>query len=159
MGLWGAAAGPREAGQVGREPESDGASLGLGSSDLWAAGSLALAKRHLSRLSLLTWNRRRREQPVTRMPCRLGLTNVLSLMWRLCTRPVQHAACVHHTHAPTVSTHAPAMHTHVSCSMWHVCATYMRTHTYHAYTHAHHTSVPCTHTLCSLQHMYVSHTT
>lgn len=77
--------------------------MSWGSSDLWAAGSLALAKRHLSRLSLLTWNRRKREQPVTRVPCRLGLANVLSPMrrlctWRtMCTCPVQHV-CTTHMH-------------------------------------------------------------
>ena len=93
--------------------------MGQGSSDPRATGRLALAKRHLSRLSLLTWNRRRRrEQSVTRVPCRLGLKMFChpcgdcahASTMHTCT--VQHAACVHHTHASTVNTHAPT-HTHV----------------------------------------------
>lgn len=84
----------------------------------------------------------RREQPVTRVPCRLGLTNVLPPMRR----------CAHAepcTHASTVSTHAPAMHTRVMPHM--ACVRHIHAHIHLPHIHmcTPHLFVPCTHTHCA----------
>ena len=153
MVLRSAAAGPREARHLGTEPETDGTSSGRATSDPQATGSLALAKRHLSRLSLLTWNRRRREQSVTGVPCRLGL--------KMFCHPC--GDCAHpsttHTRCAACSTCAP----HTRTYREHTCT---NTHT-RAMQHAarsHHTHIYYEHTCTNahtraMQHMACVHHT